>query len=160
MYDKILITLDGSELAETVIPVVEEMILGAKESRNLEITLIQVVPSKKTAMVPSGPEPGGIVNVPYTAEELNEIKKSVTSYLEKVGERIKKTPKVTIKTVVIVGDEPAEEILKTADELNVDLIAISSHGRSGISRWALGSVADKILRCGNTPVFMVRGKTS
>ncbi len=50
----------------------------------------------------------------------------------------------------------AEEILKVSDELKIDLIAISTHGRSGLTRWAYGSVADRILRGGNTPVFMVR----
>lgn len=158
MYDKILVPLDGSTLAEMAIPFVEEFISGAKESRDLEITLVQIVPEKKTIFFPSAIGSGGIASVPYTEEESNALKESATSYLQKIGSKIKKTPKVTIKILVMIGDDAANEILKIADELKVDLITISSHGRSGITRWALGSVADKILRGGNTPVFMVRGK--
>ena len=94
--------------------------------------------------------------MPCSDAELDQIKKPAKAYLDSIGARFKKHPMVTIKTLIKVGDDPADEILKTSDELNIDLIAISTHGRSGITRWAFGSVADRILRSGNTPVFMVR----
>ena len=56
---------------------------------------------------------------------------------------------------VVVG-HPAEEILRYADEKEVDLILMATHGRSGIKRWALGSVADKVLRSSTIPVWLVR----
>ena len=50
----------------------------------------------------------------------------------------------------------AEEIIKAEDEIKADLVAISTHGRSGLDRWAFGSVTDRILRWGTVPVLMVR----
>jgi nucleotide-binding universal stress UspA family protein len=155
MYNKILIPLDGSKLGEAAVPFVNEIILGAKENRKIEITLLQVIPSK-TEIVPAESIGGGIVRVPYTEAELEQIKKPVMDYLDKIGTTLKQGPMVTIKPLVKIGDDPAEQILKASDELKIDLIAISTHGRSGVTRWAYGSVADKILRGGNTPVFMVR----
>ena len=60
-----------------------------------------------------------------------------------------------MKTKVGIGSA-AEEIIKAADEINADWIAMSTHGRSGISRWAFGSVTDRVLRAENKPVLMVR----
>ncbi len=155
MFNKILIPLDGSELAEAAVPVVQEIISGAKESRKIEVTLLQVVGSK-SEVVP-GPLPG-VVRIPYNESELAQINKSVTDYLYTIGAALRKDPNVITKTLMKVGDDTADQILKTSDELNIDLIVISTHGRSGISRWAYGSVADKILRSGNTPILMIRAK--
>jgi nucleotide-binding universal stress UspA family protein len=156
MYNKILIPLDGSKMGEAAIPYVDEIILGAKESRRIEITLLQVVPSKQEIIPQSYAWPAGVARVPYTPEELEQIKKSVLEYLDKIGAAFRIDPNVTIKSLVKVGDDPADKILKTCDELQIDLIVISTHGRSGLTRWAYGSVADRILRGGTTPVFMVR----
>jgi nucleotide-binding universal stress UspA family protein len=158
MFDKILVPLDGSKLAEGVIPFVEEIILGARESRKIEITILQVIPSKNyyvpvtSAWLPAATT----VKVPYSAAELEQVTKLILPYLEKIGTVLQKDPNVTVKTLVKVGDDAADQILKASDELKIDLIAISTHGRSGISRWAYGSVADRILRGGTIPVLMVR----
>lgn len=151
MYNKIIVPLDGSKLAEAVVPFVNEIILGAKESRKIEITLLQVVPCTREIVGDDG-----IGRVPCSTTELEKMKKPVMAYLSKIAGAFKKEPMVTINTLVKVGDDPAEEILKACEELKADLITISTHGRSGVGRWAYGSVADKILRGGNTPVFMVR----
>jgi nucleotide-binding universal stress UspA family protein len=156
MYNKILIPLDGSKLAEAVLPFVNEIILGAKSSRKIEITLLQVVPSKRDFVPNVDGESLLTVKVPYSETELEKVKKPIITYLDKIGTTLKQGPFVTIRTLVKVSDDPAEQILNTSDELEADLIAISTHGRSGISRWAFGSVADKILRGGKIPVFMVR----
>jgi nucleotide-binding universal stress UspA family protein len=157
MFNKILVPLDGSTLAEAALPYVNEIISGAKESRQIEVILIQVISNKYDYIpMPSTlTEPVGIRAV-YTSEELEEIRKTVTDYLSRVGPSLKKDPNVTVSTLVKVGDDPAEQILLASDELKIDLIVISTHGRSGISRWAFGSVADKILRGGKTPVLVVR----
>ncbi|MDD4858781.1 MAG: universal stress protein [Dehalococcoidales bacterium] len=156
MYNRILVPLDGSELGEAVIPFVNEIISGAKESRKIEITLLQIVPADRDEI---GEGVGAFIHVPYTAGELEQIKKFTTAYLKKISVELKKGPNVTVTTLVRVGNDTAGEILKASDELKTDLITISTHGRSGISRWAFGSVADKILRFGKTPVFMVRAAT-
>ncbi len=153
MFNKILVPLDGSELSEAAIPFVAEIIAGAKEDRKMEVILLQVIPSKGE-FVPQWS--GAVVRVRYSPDELSQFKKGVTEYLDKVGTALKKDPKVTVTPLVLVGDDPADQILKASDDLKIDLIVISTHGRSGLTRWALGSVADKIVRGGNTPVFMVR----
>ncbi|MDD5127337.1 MAG: universal stress protein [Dehalococcoidales bacterium] len=153
MYNKILVPLDGSKLGEAVVPFVNEIISGAKESRKIEIKLLQVVPSERDEIIQGV---GSYVHIPYTREEMEQIKRSAVAYLDKVGGELKKSPNVTVTSLVKFGNDPAGEILKASDELNIDLVTISTHGRSGISRWAFGSVADKILRGGKTPVFMVR----
>ena len=76
-------------------------------------------------------------------------------YLEEVGGNLRnKGATVTFK--VSVGQSPAEEIIKAEEEYNADLVAMSTHGRAGISRWAFGNVTDKVLRGGKVPVLMVR----
>jgi nucleotide-binding universal stress UspA family protein len=157
MFNKILVPLDGSKLAEAVIPLVEEIILGAREDRKIEIILLQVVPSEKD-YIPTTTMWAPVFGVkePLSAAELEQITKPVLAYLEKVGAALPKDPNVTIKTIIKAGKDVADQILRASDEIKIDLIAISTHGRSGISRWAYGSVADKILRGGNTPVLMVR----
>jgi nucleotide-binding universal stress UspA family protein len=52
--------------------------------------------------------------------------------------------------------QAAEEIIKAADEIQANIIAMSSHGRSGLSRWAFGSVTDRVLRGGSQPVLVVK----
>jgi nucleotide-binding universal stress UspA family protein len=154
MYNNIMVPLDGSKLGEAVIPFVNEIIAGAKENRKINVTLLQVIPGQKE-VVTSTQWPN-LVHAPYSEAELEQIKKPVIEYLDRIGATLKKDSMVAIKSLVKVGDDPADEILKASDELMIDLIAISTHGRSGITRWAYGSVADRILRGGNTPVFMVR----
>ena len=63
---------------------------------------------------------------------------------------------VTTRYEVRVG-AAADEIINLADELNIDIVAMSTHGRGGVRRWALGSVAQKVLLGGNTPLLLVRG---
>ena len=64
---------------------------------------------------------------------------------------------VTASSEVRFG-RPAEEIIAFANDLNVDLIAMSTHGRSGLARWAYGSVADRVLHAAKCPVLLVLAK--
>jgi nucleotide-binding universal stress UspA family protein len=158
MYNKILVPLDGSILAESVIPFVNQIIQGAGESRKIEITLLNVFPTKKEnvstdiiSAVEWEPAP-----VSYTAKEMQQNMKSVMDYLKKVDVALKKGPMVSIKTIVKINDDPADEILKTSNELKIDLIAIATHTHPGLEHWEYGRVVDTILHNGKTPVFMVR----
>ncbi len=78
-------------------------------------------------------------------------------YLDQIGEGLR-SKGATVKIRAMVGS-PAEEIIKAADEINAGIIAMSTHGRSGLSRWAFGSVTDKILRGASVPVLVVRAPT-
>ena len=89
-------------------------------------------------------------------EELEKFKKKSVDYLEKVGEGLRKKGAI-VKCKVATGSA-AEEIIKAEDEFKADLVAMSTHGRSGLSRWAFGSVTDRVLRGGAVPVLVVRAR--
>lgn len=150
MYERILVPLDGSKVGEAALPHVEELVTKMLPETNVEVTLLQVVSSLSHYIVAGEAS----AQVPYTEQEVDQIKKRSADYLDQAGESLR-TSGATVRVRVSVG-RAAEEIIKTADEIKVDLIAMSTHGRSGISRWAFGSVTDRVLRSGDRPILMVR----
>ncbi|MFC1921099.1 universal stress protein [Chloroflexota bacterium] len=150
MRERILVPLDGSKVGEAALPYVEDLIPKLLPEPKVEVTLIQVLSSLSHYVVAGE----ATARVPYTGEEIELMKKQAVKYLKNAGETLRKKG-ATTKVVVAVGNA-AEEIIKTADEINADIIAMSTHGRSGISRWAFGSVTDRVLRGGGKPVLVVR----
>jgi nucleotide-binding universal stress UspA family protein len=148
MYQRIIVPLDGSELAEVALPYAEELASRLKT----EAILFQVVP--KAYHVYGAYE--AVAQVPYTDEEMKPLKASAQGYLEKVSSRLEGKG-INIRSEVTVGSA-ASEIIKLADEANTGIVTMSTHGRSGISRWALGSVADKVARGTKCPVAFIRAK--
>ncbi len=147
---KILIPLDGSKTGETALPYVEGLVSKMSPRVKVELTLLQVV-SFLTHYVAAGEL---MAPISYTEQEMKQIQQQARNYLNKVAKDIR-SKKVSVKIKVGVGNA-AEEIIKAADEISVDLIAMSTHGRHGISRWAFGSVTDKVLRAGHKPMLIVR----
>ena len=82
-----------------------------------------------------------------------ETEKYVESYLSKAADSLKEDG-IAVQTVVVSG-RPAEQILDYANKNQVDLIIMSTHGRSGVSRWVIGSVTDKVVRHSVTPVLTI-----
>jgi len=152
MYERILIPLDGSKVGEAALPHIEELVSKLSIEVKVEVTLFQVVSLSTYAAVAGEVS----VRVPYTEKEMKQIKKKAMDYLNKAGEGLRSKGAV-VKTKVGTGDI-ADAIAKAADEIKADLVAMSTHGRSGISRWAFGSVTDKVLRGGNKPVLIVRAQ--
>ena len=146
VLNKALVPLDGSKESEAVIPYIEELASKLKA----EVVLFQVV-AQAYQIYPAG-DPG--VQVPFTEEQMKPLKASAEKYLEEVVSRLKGRG-VTTRFEVRIGDA-AEEIINLADELRTDLVAMSTHGQSGVRRWNYGSVADKVLHAGNTPLLLVR----
>jgi nucleotide-binding universal stress UspA family protein len=144
--NKTLIPLDGSKEGEAVIPYVEELASGLKG----EVVLLQVVPPPSPVFA----VPGETAQIPYTQAEVELLKVNAGSYLEKVANALK-DKHIKVEFEVRVGNT-GNEIIKLADEVHADLVAMSTHGWSGITRWALGSTADKVLNGGNTPLLLVR----
>jgi nucleotide-binding universal stress UspA family protein len=153
MSERILIPLDGSKLGEAALSYVEELISRLAPEEKVEITLFHVITAVRHPIHIRGG--GGSVSVPYNEEELAEMKDAATDFLNKVSD-VLRNEKVTVMCKVSVSENPADEIIKAEVEVNADLVAMSTHGRSGISRFAIGSVADKVLRGGTVPVLMVR----
>ncbi len=153
MSERILIPLDGSKLGEAALRYVEDMVSRLAPGEKVQVTLFHVI----TTLTHNVDIRGGrtIIRVPYSESELKQMKKKALDYLKKAGEGLKsKGASVTCK--VVAGNIPAEEIIKAEAGVKADLVAMSTHGRAGITRWAFGSVTEKVLRGGKVPVLMVR----
>ena len=151
MYERILVPLDGSKVGESALPYVEELISKLSPEVKVEVTLLRVLSALSHHI--AGSE--GAVRIPYTEEEMEQNKKEAMDYLEWTGEALR-SKGATVMAKVGIGDASGE-IVKTAEEIQANLIAMSTHGRSGLSRWAFGSVTDKVLRReGKIPIIMVK----
>ena len=152
MYERIIVPLDGSKVGEAALPYVEDLVAKLSPEVKVEVILLQVL-AQSASHVVGGGEVAAIV--PYTEKELEQTKKKANDYLNETGEALR-SKAATVTAKVSVGDA-SEEIVKTAEEVNANLIAMSTHGRSGFSRWAFGSVTDKVLRReGRIPIAMIR----
>jgi nucleotide-binding universal stress UspA family protein len=150
MFSKVLVPLDGSKVGEAALPVIEHMVSKLAAGTKVEVVLIGVITLlRHWVVVGEASAP-----VSYTEEELNLIKKRVEDYLGRTGESLKKQG-VTVSTIVSTGNA-ADEIIKAAEETGADLIAMSTHGRSGWKRLAFGSITDKVMHHSSIPVLMVR----
>ncbi len=150
MYERILVPLDGSKVGEAALPYVEELVSKLAAVQKVKVTLLQVVSSLTHPVVAGGES----VSIPYTAVEVEQIKKKAMDYLNKTGKGLR-SKGVVVSCKVAVG-RAADEIIKATDEINADLVAMSTHGRHGLSRWAFGSVTDRVLRAGKVPILLVR----
>ena len=150
MFSRVLVPLDGSKVGEAALPVIGQLVDKLAPETKVEVTLIGVITLlRHWVVVGEASAP-----VSYTEEELKIIRDRVMDYLTKSGESLK-SKGVTIKTIVSTGNA-ADEILRAADQIKADLIAMSTHGRSGVRRLAFGSITDKVLRGSRIPVLMVR----
>ena len=151
MTEKILIPLDGSTLGEAALRYVEERTSKLMLAKKTEVILFQVITSL-TNTIATGES---AVEIPYTESELEQTKNMAMDYLNEAGKNLKSNG-VVVKCKVALGTSSADEIIKAEEEVGADLVAMSTHGRHGLSRWAFGSVTDKVLREGKVPVLMVR----
>ena len=150
MYNKIMVPLDGSDLAECVIPHVEAIISGFKSK---EVVLVQVLdPVRLPVSVPAQGDFG------FTEKDRQQLethrKKAANDYLEKMVNTLG-IPGSVFSYAVLEG-KPAAMLADYATKNAVDLIVIASHGRSGVGRWLMGSVAERIVRTSCVPVMIVR----
>lgn len=148
IFRRILVPLDGSAEAESVLPHVEAL---AQEFES-EIILFRSVP-QTAYVVPVGTE-GAYAMTESPAELIKAQMKDSTDYLEDIKRRF--SAKGIPVTTGVESGEPAEQIITLAQTNDAGLVAMCTHGRSGISRWAYGSVATKVLNGGNTPLLLVR----
>ena len=151
MYTKVMVPLDGSELAECVLPHVEAFIKGFSPQSMIFVRVVEPM------QVGTGGhyDTARLVNI---NEEENKRQESAREYLNEVTARLTH-PGTEFKVEVLRG-RVAERLVDFADENQIDLVLIATHGRSGVSRWVRGSIADRILRSFHAPVFMVRAPGS
>lgn len=144
MYKKILVPLDGSEIAKKALDQAEKL-AKAFES---EIVLFQVVPFMP---IYGSPE----LVTPLIIDE--KQKELAEKYLSDLAEDLK-LKGFKVRAIVRTGQQVAAEIIDFAKEEGVDLMVMCTHGRSGISRWVLGSIALKVLTRAETPILLIRSK--
>jgi nucleotide-binding universal stress UspA family protein len=142
MFERILVPLDGSELAEVALPYAEEL-AGRLGSR---------------------------VNLLYVSESAgfeDEYRHMYEFYIQKVAENTKQNierkwgkhliKEIKVNSEILFG-RPAQAIIDYADEEKMGLIVMSTHGRTGIGRWAIGSVAYKVVKAASQSVYLIRAK--
>ncbi len=146
MYRSMLVPLDGSNLAESVLGYAKELAI----SLDLDVTVMHVYNARYGEHAPmhrAYVERGAaIVRRQMEASQHNTAANTAVATAQ-------------VKAVLVTG-HPAEEILRHADEYGIDLILLATHGRSGIRRWAMGSVAAKILSASKVPVWLVPAASS
>jgi nucleotide-binding universal stress UspA family protein len=144
-FQHLLVTLDGSPESREILPYARSM----AEVSGCWITLLRVIP------------PHFPLSSPFTSHTTHQFQgldgeeRSARGALEEEAAALK-SDGFTVKVATIPGVPAAEGILEYATEHSVDVIAMATHGRGGVARLVLGSVADKVIRGGNFPVLLHR----
>jgi nucleotide-binding universal stress UspA family protein len=150
MFKRILVPLDGSELAEKALPYAEA--LAQKfEAELVLVRVLQLFPE----VVPAQP----YASVTFH-EQTAQIRQEATTYMNQVATQVRKVGVLPLRQVVLDAPSVTNAITEMADEESVDLIVMSTHGRSGLSRLVFGSVAGQVLHDAPCPVFLVKAKES
>lgn len=142
-YDDVLVPLDGSRLAEGILPYVEALVYG----RDSTVHLLSVAPTVRGARWP-------FRDRRRNRAERQDVEREVRGYLRQAAGRMA-LPLADVQLHVRFG-RPADEILTFAQEIDADVIVTSTHGRSGIGQWVFGTVTDRVLRGATCPVLLVR----
>ncbi len=150
MYERILVPLDGSKVGEAALPSVEQLALKLAPGNGVEIILLQVISDLTFDFLTED----DAAQLPYNETDLKQIQGMAQKYLDKIAEGLR-SKGIKVQTRVVEG-HAADEIIKASIDLNADLIAMSTHGRSGLGRWAMGSITDKVLHESKIPVLTVR----
>lgn len=141
-WTRILVPLDGSERAQRVLPLAGEFALAS--GPQAELVLLHV----------DEPEVPGVHPVDEVAARGAQARADAA--LASCRDRLLQAGLEHVRIVGRFGRDPAHEVLETARELGADLIAIASHGRTGLARWRFGSVAERVLREAAAPLLVVR----
>jgi nucleotide-binding universal stress UspA family protein len=147
MLNHVLVPLDGSKLAEEALQHALNLI-----GDQGKITLISAVDVPEVPIYGYYPP----ATVPDFQTTLEDLLPQAKNYLEEAATQLNR-PDVTIAIEAQVG-EPAQVIAEAAERLHVDAIVMSTHGRSGISRWLFGSVTMKVLNAKPCPVYVIPSK--
>ena len=142
MYKRVVVPLDGSPLAESMLRFVVD-IAGPLDLEVVLLRVIRVLPRPLT----EGVRAAVLENAEYSSTDALEYLAPLAGELKRRG--------IRVRTQVRRG-EPVEEIVDCAREVDADLIAMTTHGRSGLGRWLFGSVAEAVLREAEIPVFLMR----
>jgi nucleotide-binding universal stress UspA family protein len=143
MYERVLLPLDGSALAEQALP----HAVAQARSFGAELVLLRVLETLEDP-------PAMWMSAIKREEEL--MKAAAQEYLERIAVQAEYLGIPT--RVVTIEGRPHVEIARFAEENQVDLIVICTRGHSGLSRWLMGSVADRVVHGAGVPVLLVRAR--
>jgi nucleotide-binding universal stress UspA family protein len=153
---KILVPLDGSLPSEAVLPYIVDLASKVKS----KVILLCVV--EMHYHIYSYAEPAafygaaGVMKIPYSKEEMKPIIAVAEKYIKSVSAKLIEEG-IKAEYEVRVG-LPGDEIISAEEKLRPDMVAMSTHGHSGFGRFDHGSIADKVLHAGKTPLLLVRPK--
>lgn len=163
MYERILVTLDGSKTSEAVLPEVERVARGHEVS----VILLTVAETPRSTAEAPHPlvvagmvTPGGVRPAPAPrvvedrGQALAHVQDELHAYLEEKARPLRELGLI-VETEVAFG-EPVEEILALARQRGADLVMMTTHGRTGVAQAIFGSVASRVVGSGVRPVLLVR----
>ena len=151
LISRLLIPLDGSDLSRLALPVGEELAVKLKAS----ITLFQMA---RILMMYENGTGTNIVYANYAQFDEDE-KKRVEAEMSVFDEDLKARG-LDVTHIVTSGVDAATDTIETEKKIDADLVVMSTHGRSGLSRWVLGNVAERVLRHGEAPLLLVHARAS
>jgi nucleotide-binding universal stress UspA family protein len=147
LINRILLTVDGSDLSKRAIPITEEL----SEKLKTSVTLFQMAQMMHHA-------PSDVNILDYTKLNKAEEQRVRTEMIDM--ERELREKGLTVTHRVTTGTDAADEIIEAAKEVGCDLIVMSSHGRSGLGRWLMGSVTQKVLQYGDIPLLLINARSN
>ncbi len=136
---RLLVTLDGSEFAEKVLPIASSLC----QAYEAQLTLVSIIGARSAFQVR-----------PNTRAQLEAGRLEKETYLQGVVDRLSHNG-IPIDFAVGIGPV-AETVNLLSRELDADMIILSTHGRSGVQQWVLGSIASKIIQLSATPILLIR----
>lgn len=152
-----LVALDGSSLSEATLEPAASLTAGLAQATSQRgiLRLMRVVD------IPSGyGKFRSTVDSFYDAQMRAEAKREYEQYLETVAKRFSEGElakyNLAVTTVITTDPDVAEAIVQTAEQEKDDFIAMATHGRGGVQRWALGSITERVLHATRVPLFIIR----
>ena len=146
MYKRILVPLDGSDLAEAVLPYAQSL----AQCLGSEIVLLRVTVNPVVEFSFADPA--------IAASTIREIERDAKNYIES---KCSELEAAGMRVSFLIREGPvADTILAVAEAMQVEIIAMSTHGRSGIRRWLLGSVTERVVHHSSIPVMVIRPQQS
>ena len=149
----ILVPLDGSKESETALPYVETLASKLKLTVNL-LHIVEMQYHVYAYPEAAGYGAPGIVRVPYNKQELKPFRETGGKYIKGISDKLMEKG-IKNTSEVRVGS-PGDEIIEVEEAIHPDVVVMSTHGHSGFGRFDHGSITDKVLHGGNTPLLLVR----
>ena len=147
-FNRVVVPVDGSPLAEEILPHVTCIGKGL----GLAVDLVTVIPTGEHLELPGVPH---IHASAFSESELRQAREEASEYLAGLKKDLLQQGVSPVETHLLHG-HPASSIIDLAGETPDRLVAMTTHGRSGVGRWVLGSVADRVVRYSGDPVLVVR----